>query len=542
MSYYSKHSWTNGSGVKLNDDHLNEIEDGIENAGGPGEATIMVYAAGALNPVGPYVCDGTADQVQINAAIAALPTINGRKRGIVALSEGLFTLADSVTVATDITVTIRGAGGSQGSQGGDYATLVQLDGASNNPVLDLSAMSGGGVLVENVRLRNNSTGTGTVITTGSGGALNVIRTQINGAGTSTREGILCNTSYCSVRDSVIVTRRNGIKFATNGFYGSLVDNNYFSVSGAYYCIEVIGDFGTPSATLLSNEEPLIISRNFSDGNGAGSGSIKSTGGQAPMIVDSNYFYFDAVPAIDLTDAGGVMIINNQIGDGTYVGGAIKLTNCQDSIIRGNILYKCSHDVIVVVDSDDILIEGNQLISCGQGTANTYIGIWLDGDTNRCNVTGNVMRSKGVTNKLKWSIRVDDSTCDDNMVINNDLITSYTTADFSDAGTGTRTASTLSTNAQTGTTYTIVLSDNSKVVECLNGSAIAVTVPPNSTHPFAVGTQINVLQTGTGQVTLTAGGGVTLNGSPGLKLVGQWSMATLIKRATDTWVAVGSLAV
>ena len=47
-------------------------------------------------------------------------------------------------------------------------------------------------------------------------------------------------------------------------------------------------------------------------------------------------------------------------------------------------------------------------------------------------------------------------------------------------------------------------------------------------------------TGTGQTTINPTGGVTVNGTPGLKLRAQWSSCTLVKRATDTWVAMGDL--
>jgi hypothetical protein len=97
-----------------------------------------------------------------------------------------------------------------------------------------------------------------------------------------------------------------------------------------------------------------------------------------------------------------------------------------------------------------------------------------------------------------------------------------------------------TNAQTGTTYTLVAADDGKVVEVLNASPITLTIPLNSSVPFTIGTQILVLQTGAGQITLAGAGGVTVNATPGLKLRTQWSSATLIKRATDTWVAVGDL--
>lgn len=100
---------------------------------------------------------------------------------------------------------------------------------------------------------------------------------------------------------------------------------------------------------------------------------------------------------------------------------------------------------------------------------------------------------------------------------------------------------LATNAQTGTTYTFVLTDaNNTVVEMSNTSAITATVPPNSSVAYPVGSQIQLLQTNTGQVTVAPGSGVTINGTPGLKLRAQWSFATLIKRATDTWVLVGDV--
>jgi hypothetical protein len=98
---------------------------------------------------------------------------------------------------------------------------------------------------------------------------------------------------------------------------------------------------------------------------------------------------------------------------------------------------------------------------------------------------------------------------------------------------------ISTNVQTAS-YTLVLADKNKLVEMDVASANTLTVPPNSSVAFPVGSQIRVLQTKAGQCTLTAGAGVTINGTPGLKLRTQWASATLIKRATDTWVAVGDL--
>jgi hypothetical protein len=97
------------------------------------------------------------------------------------------------------------------------------------------------------------------------------------------------------------------------------------------------------------------------------------------------------------------------------------------------------------------------------------------------------------------------------------------------------------NPQTVTTYTLVLADRGKLITASNASAITLTVPTNASVAFPTGTQLSILQTGASQVTV-GGAGVTINGTPGLKLRTQWSSATLIKRATDTWALVGDLAV
>lgn len=97
------------------------------------------------------------------------------------------------------------------------------------------------------------------------------------------------------------------------------------------------------------------------------------------------------------------------------------------------------------------------------------------------------------------------------------------------------------NPQTGATYTFVLADSGKICEFANASAITVTVPPNSSVAFPVGTQIEVTQTGAGKVTLAQGSGVTITSLASYKsIAGQYASATLYKRATDTWQLSGSL--
>jgi hypothetical protein len=99
---------------------------------------------------------------------------------------------------------------------------------------------------------------------------------------------------------------------------------------------------------------------------------------------------------------------------------------------------------------------------------------------------------------------------------------------------------LALNAQTGTTYTPVLADNGKLVTLSNASAITLTVPTNASVAYATGAQINIQAIGAGQVTVVGDTGVTVNGT-GTKLRAQWSAATIVKTATDTWTLIGDLA-
>lgn len=101
---------------------------------------------------------------------------------------------------------------------------------------------------------------------------------------------------------------------------------------------------------------------------------------------------------------------------------------------------------------------------------------------------------------------------------------------------------LGLNAQTGTTYTVAVADAGRFVTLNNASPIALTVPLNSTAPFNVGTQVNLMQLGAGQVTVAGAGGVTVR-SQGSKLKsnGQYSVMTLLKIGTDEWVLIGNTA-
>jgi hypothetical protein len=97
-------------------------------------------------------------------------------------------------------------------------------------------------------------------------------------------------------------------------------------------------------------------------------------------------------------------------------------------------------------------------------------------------------------------------------------------------------------SQKTASYTLsALTERDDLIEMGSSSAMTLTIPTDATLDFPIGTSIDILQTGAGQVTIApVSGTVTVNATPGLKLRTTWSSCTLFKRAANTWVVYGDL--
>lgn len=89
------------------------------------------------------------------------------------------------------------------------------------------------------------------------------------------------------------------------------------------------------------------------------------------------------------------------------------------------------------------------------------------------------------------------------------------------------------NAQTGTSYTFVLSDQGKLVTLNNASPVTVTIPLNASVAFPTNTHISLANLGAGTVTIQVASGGTLN--PATRILAQYQSATLVKLGTNDWV-------
>jgi len=89
-------------------------------------------------------------------------------------------------------------------------------------------------------------------------------------------------------------------------------------------------------------------------------------------------------------------------------------------------------------------------------------------------------------------------------------------------------------------YQPVLSDSGKLILMSVAGANTFTVPTNATVAFAIGTVLSVSQTGAGQTTIVAAGGVTINTPSSLTTRAQYSTVVMIQTAANVWIIGGDL--
>lgn len=91
------------------------------------------------------------------------------------------------------------------------------------------------------------------------------------------------------------------------------------------------------------------------------------------------------------------------------------------------------------------------------------------------------------------------------------------------------------NTQSGTTYTLTTRDNGKIVSFTNGSAITLTIPSGLGKGFSC----SIVQYGAGQVTISAGTGVTLRlRASANKTAAQYAVVSLLSVVADEHIVVG----
>lgn len=300
-------------------------------------ATLIVAAYNTLNPnAAHYQCDGVADDVEINAALNALPVGGGR----VILLEGDYTLANSITIPDD-DITLEGQGESTFIDGNNLDNLVNaivVTGRTNIHLLDFS-----------------------------------IRTE-----SGSRD--LCDCIYVSNGSNDLVIERvhilsssdNGIYFTGTSISGVRIIDCDIEAADNW---GILVDMSTAEALVRLHVEGCV----FSDIAESAIQANASANNAAWHII-GNLVDITGGDGMDLDTVTDSVIEGNRIinadGSALYLGEGVE--NC---IIADNILRASVYDGVTVLGPDN-LIKDNQCILNGRhGILVAAVGTVVDG--NRC---------------------------------------------------------------------------------------------------------------------------------------------------------------
>ena len=208
--------------------------------------------------------------------------------------------------------------------------------------------------------------------------------------------------------------------------------------------------------------------------------------------------------------------------------------------KGDLLVGSANNTV-----DNLTVGSNNYVLTADSTQTLGIN-WAALDTTLTNtatftnktLTSPIINGSGIIfegttdDAYETTLSAQDPTSDRSIVIPNE--------------SGTLALKDLSFNAQTGTTYTFVLTDSGKLVTASNASAQTYSIPTNASVAFPIGTQLHLVQSGAGQVTIQAvsSGTTTVQSSAVIstqpKNRVQYSSITCIKMDTDTWLVIGDI--
>ena len=229
---------------------------------------------------------------------------------------------------------------------------------------------------------------------------------------------------------------------------------------------------------------------------------------------------------------------------------LALLSAADQTFSGDITVTGNFTVsgtTTTVSTQDLVVN-DPMIYIGEGsTSNTadlgIVGSFDDGTYQHSGIVRDASDDiwklfKGVTDEPSTTINFAQGSLDD-LAVNNVEVAGVVFTDGTQTKVGVPSITPI---AEKTAAYTLTSTDEKDtIIEVNSGSAVTLTIPDDATVNFPVGSTLDIIQTGTGQVTIAGTSSVVVNGTPGTKLRTQWSSVTLLKRAANSWLVFGDTA-
>jgi len=149
-----------------------------------------------------------------------------------------------------------------------------------------------------------------------------------------------------------------------------------------------------------------------------------------------------------------------------------------------------------------------------------------------------------TEKSTWNAKISASGVTyENLNTNGDVGTGSTQVakgDHTHSADGDKADKLMTINEKTAN-YSLVAGDVAECIKFNSASDLTLTIPKNTTTALSVGFQCVITGIGSGSVTIDPATDVTLNGgTDSLEISAQYKAVSLLKIATDTWLAWGAI--
>lgn len=358
-----------------------------------------------------YICDGTDDHVQIQAAIDAVELAGG---GVVFIKTGTYVLGVTLTIDS-ANVNLLGEG----------MEAVVLQAKTAFP-----------------------TNTSVVTITANYCSVKELMIDGNKANQTTENhyGIYVSGTYCTVERVEVkntnkgASRGIGIVFQTGGrglienclTHDNEGDGLYTFTTADFMIIRSVHSFSNAGEGIYIDGDQTVIEGCISYSNTLDGFYMAATDG----ILSNCISHTNTLDGI-VVDADNVKVSNCSVYGNTRSG--IYLDNGR-GVVSGNMIRDNGKNGINVVGADNAVISNNVIYAdTGLDADATYSGILLTGTATRNVVTGNRISGDGATNDLAYGIREAAAADDFNVIVGN-ITTGSDTAQISTQGTSTVSAS------------------------------------------------------------------------------------------------------